>query len=67
MDRVRFYLEQAYLCSDLVAAARDPRRRELLAREREDWLALAATPRPLAEPRSFAEPGEPMSERRRRS
>jgi hypothetical protein len=65
MDRVRFCLEQATRCSERLAAASDPRRRDLLMRERDDWLALAAAPGPLGEPRHFAEPARtPIIHRR---
>ncbi|MBV9996654.1 MAG: hypothetical protein JO127_15730 [Caulobacteraceae bacterium] len=41
MNRHTFYLEQAARCSERSRRVRDPRRRQLLMMERQDWLALA--------------------------
>lgn len=56
MGRADVYREQAQHCALLLTRVRDPRRRALLEREREDWLVLASEEEILAqaEPASWA-------------
>jgi hypothetical protein len=41
LTRSKLYREQEAYCASLLSRARDPDRKSLLEREREDWMTLA--------------------------